>query len=156
MTGLVTGLVRVGPAAAAELAALHAECFERPWPAGEFASLLHLPGTAGFRLGAPGSAIGMALTRQALDEAEILTIGVVPRARRKGAGRELLGAVQERLFADGVSRLFLEVSTRNAAADRLYRGAGFCEVGCRKGYYADGSDALVLEKWLSGDGQGPG
>ena len=44
--------------------------------------------------------------------------------------------------------MFLEVSTRNPAARGLYQQLGFQQVGRRKGYYADGSDALVMSKSL--------
>jgi ribosomal-protein-alanine N-acetyltransferase len=40
--------------------------------------------------------------------------------------------------------MFLEVATGNAAALALYRREGFVEVGRRRRYYADASDALVL------------
>ena len=40
--------------------------------------------------------------------------------------------------------MFLEVATGNAAALALYRREGFVEVGRRRRYYADRSDALVL------------
>lgn len=55
----------------------------------------------------------------------------------------------------GAARIFLEVSVENAAARRLYARAGYTQIGRRKAYYADGTDALVLEKWLREDGQGP-
>jgi ribosomal-protein-alanine N-acetyltransferase len=49
----------------------------------------------------------------------------------------------------GAVRLFLEVSTRNPAARGLYQQSGFQQVGRRRAYYADGSDALVLSKDLT-------
>jgi ribosomal-protein-alanine N-acetyltransferase len=45
--------------------------------------------------------------------------------------------------------MFLEVSTTNTAARALYGQAGFAQVGLRRQYYADGSDALVLSRRLS-------
>lgn len=148
-------IVRVTPQAAAEMADLHAQCFDRPWPEREFAALMHLPGSLGFLLRESGRPAGMALLRQAADEAEILTIGVAPEARGRGAGRGLLEAAEAALRDGGVARLFLEVSIANAAARGLYGRAGYSEIGRRKAYYADGTDALVLEKWLRKDGQDP-
>jgi ribosomal-protein-alanine N-acetyltransferase len=40
--------------------------------------------------------------------------------------------------------MFLEVAADNKAANALYAGAGFVQVGERRGYYPDGGDALVL------------
>ena len=88
---------------------------------------------------------GMILTRVAADEAEILTVAVVPelpskrRRPRPGPGRRRRGALPRR-----PKSLFLEVSTRNPAARGLYQAMGFANVGRRRKYYADGSDALVL------------
>jgi ribosomal-protein-alanine N-acetyltransferase len=149
-------IVRATPQAAPEIADLHARCFDRPWPEREFASLLHLPGVQGFLLRQDGRSAGFALLRQAADEAEILTIGIVPDARGEGAGRQVLAAAEAALTRSGAVRIFLEVSTANAAGRALYDRAGYSETGRRKAYYADGTDALVLEKWLRKDGQDPG
>jgi ribosomal-protein-alanine N-acetyltransferase len=45
--------------------------------------------------------------------------------------------------------MFLEVATNNWAARALYSAAGYAEVGRRRRYYPDGSDALVLRAPLS-------
>ena len=45
--------------------------------------------------------------------------------------------------------MFLEVAIGNAAALALYRREGFIEVGRRRHYYSDSSDALVLRMNLS-------
>ncbi|WP_300542752.1 ribosomal protein S18-alanine N-acetyltransferase [Maricaulis sp.] len=148
------GIRRVTPQAAGALARLHAQCFDTAWPESEFAALLHMPGMAGFLWSVnPAGASGFALLRQVVDEAEILTIGIAPSGRGQGAGAELLRAVEAAMAAQGVARVFLEVSTANASARRLYDRAGYSEIGRRRHYYADGTDALVLEKWLRKDGQ---
>lgn len=148
-------VVRATPQAAATMAVLHAQCFDRPWHERDFASLLHLPGGAGFLLREAGRPAGFALLRQAADEAELLTIGIQPEARRCGAARQLLEVAETALAEADVRRVFLEVSVANAAARALYDRAGYSQIGRRKAYYADGSDAIVLEKWLRKDGQTP-
>jgi [ribosomal protein S18]-alanine N-acetyltransferase len=85
----------------------------------------------------------------AADQAEILTLAVVPAARRRGVGAALLQAVMQAAAARGAAALFLEVSTANDAARALYARAGFCEVGRRCRYYADGTDARVLTRALT-------
>jgi ribosomal-protein-alanine N-acetyltransferase len=55
-------------------------------------------------------------------------------------------------LARGAKTMFLEVRPSNARALRLYRKAGFAEVGTRPGYYPahDGKeDALILAMELS-------
>jgi [ribosomal protein S18]-alanine N-acetyltransferase len=83
------------------------------------------------------------------DEAEVLTFGIAPGRRRTGTGRALLAAMEDRAETAGAQRVFLEVSERNAAAIALYEGAGWTVCGGRKGYYADGADARLLEKRLA-------
>ena len=105
---------------------------------------LGLPGAFGL-LDARG---GMVLARVAADEAEILTIAVLPEARRRGLGRALLEATATEAAARGAVALFLEVSAENVPARALYAGHGFVPVGQRRGYYADGADALVMRREL--------
>jgi ribosomal-protein-alanine N-acetyltransferase len=129
-------------------AALHeAAGFHEPWTAPAFADLLTMLGTAGVVVLANAEPVGLALWRTAADEAEILTIGVLPGRRRMGAGRHLLDAAMGAASAAGARRLFLEVAIDNAAAIELYRAVGFTDRGRRPGYYRgpDGTvDALIL------------
>jgi [ribosomal protein S18]-alanine N-acetyltransferase len=132
------------------LAALHAQAFAAPWSAREFADLLSQPGVV-----AIAESDGFILIRIVLDEAEILTLAVVPAARRLGLGRRLVERGAVAATEAGAARLFLEVAEDNAPARALYDRAGFSRIGRRKAYYAaaDGSrtDALVMSRDLSGD-----
>lgn len=139
-----TSVTALGPDAAAVFAALHAECFSDPWSETAMAALLSSPGVTGLVLEAGGAPAGMALVRAVVDEAEILTIGVIPGARRSGCGARLLTACAHAARAAGCGTVFLEVSEANAAAAALYARAGFTETGRRAGYYSDGSDARLL------------
>lgn len=135
-------------AAAPALAALHAAAFpegER-WGADAIRLMLEMPGAFGLHL--PGQ--GFVLARVAADEAEILTLAVVPGARRQGHGGALLAAAMAGAAARGAAAMFLEVSERNAAARALYAAAGFAEAGRRRRYYPDGADALVLRRGVDG------
>ncbi len=95
---------------------------------------------------------GFCLAQTALDEAELLTLAVLPEARRKGVGKSLLASLETALVQAGATRLFLEVSEDNRAALALYRSAGFHPTGRRKSYYRDrkgtSADALILSKML--------
>jgi ribosomal-protein-alanine N-acetyltransferase len=157
------GLLNGTPPVATELlpedldfaAALHSEAFARPWSGDEFAALLAEPGSFGFvarRVGATGSPLGVVLVRQVLDEAEILTIAVAPKARGQGVGRLLMDSVLQRLHAERTASLFLEVDEENAPALALYRRLRFVEVGRRAAYYTDDegrrTSALVLKRTL--------
>ncbi len=144
-----------GIGVAAVLAALHGECFPSggAWDEAAMTALLAMPGC--FAATAPAG--GLALARVAADDAELLTLGVLPRARRRGVGGLLLRELVDEAAARGARSLFLEVSVANGPALALYRAAGFAEVGRRRRYYPDGTDALVLARgradsvdgWLS-------
>ena len=135
----------MGPLTHAQLARLHAACFEvpRPWTAREFAQILGSPGVA--LMTAPG---GFAVGRAAAGEAELLTLAVDPARRRLGIGRALLAAFEARARACGAAEAALEVSEGNAPARALYAAAGWHAAGRRPRYYHDGQDALVLRKIL--------
>ena len=133
-----------GPEAAPVFAALHAACFSDPWSETAMAALLSSPGVTGLVLEASSEPTGLALVRAVVDEAEILTIGVIPAARRGGYGARLLSACIAAARTAGCETLFLEVSEANAAAAALYARAGFIETGRRAGYYSDGSDARLM------------
>ncbi len=149
MIGAQEGLVQpAGPLHATALAAIHERAFDTGdvWNAAIMAGQLGMPGVFALIAGTSG----MIMIRRAGDEAEILTLAVVPERRQQGVGRALLTAATEAARRHGAEKLFLEVSTRNPAARGLYQAAGFVQVGRRRAYYADGSDALVLSLSLSG------
>ena len=75
---------------------------------------------------------GMLVARCAGGEAEVLTLAVVPAARRRGIGRALLARA---LAAMNGAPLFLEVAADNAAAMALYGAAGLRPCGRRRDYY---------------------
>jgi ribosomal-protein-alanine N-acetyltransferase len=132
------------------LAAQHAAAIpvaER-WGPDAIRQMLEMPGTFGLHL--PGQ--GFVLARVAADEAEILTLAVMPGARRQGHGGALLSGAMAGAAVRGAAAMFLEVAERNAAARALYARAGFTEAGRRRRYYADGADALVLRRELRGAG----
>lgn len=149
-------IVEAGPAKAAVLSALYETAFGETWAPDQLAQLLAGPGVfALIALDDAGEPAGYALGRVAADEAELLSIALLPDLRRRGGGRLLLDALMERSAASGAARLFLEVAIDNAAALALYRGAGFREAGRRRGYYKVGAalvDAIVMKRDLAGVG----
>jgi ribosomal-protein-alanine N-acetyltransferase len=139
---------RAGPLDAKMLADLHRSCFSPAWD--EAAMMRFAASPQAFCLiGSVGSdaaesAAGFLIARKASDEAEIISIGVVPSWRRLGLGRGLLERAVEVLRASSTRRLFLEVDETNEAALRLYRSFGGEAVGPRQGYYDHGADAAIL------------
>ncbi len=90
---------------------------------------------------------GFLLTSAALDEGEILKIGVMPEERGRSCGESLLLAAFEQWKKQGVESIFLEVRDSNQAARRLYEKLGFEKLGIRKRYYSHPTeDALIYRK----------
>ena len=135
------------------LAGMHKICFADPWTEGGFAASLDSADTTGLiavdnnslqpSAGESGPA-GMVMWRMVADEAEILTIAVLPPWRRQGLGQRLLQAALS-VISHNSHSVFLEVADNNPAAQELYRKHGFVQVGRRSGYYAGGTDALVMQ-----------
>ena len=124
------------------LAAIHAAAFDPPdaWSQDVFDLQLQLPNVFALL----HRAEGLALVRVAADEAELLTLAVIPDARRSGIGISLLRTAETTAMALGARVMFLEVSIENSAARALYTASGFVWAGHRPHYYSNGSDALVL------------
>jgi len=135
--------------AADELAALDAECFEPALSPAVYRDWQKFPYLTCWVLRAEISAqaVGWAVCQRIEQEGELLRLGVRPALRGKGWGRVLLLGVLERLRAAGARRITLEVRAGNAAAQALYRAAGFRETSRRRGYYANPPEDAVLMAW---------
>jgi [ribosomal protein S18]-alanine N-acetyltransferase len=101
--------------------------------------------------GPAGELLGWAGVRVVADTAEILTVGVLPAARRAGIARRMLETLLGEAVRRGAAEAFLEVRVDNAAALALYEREGFEQVGRRVGYYDAGRvDAITMRKELTG------
>ncbi len=78
--------------------------------------------------------------------AHITTIGVAPEHRKRGIARMLLGRVEKSLARRDYTSLVLEVRVSNAAAQALYRNAGYYIVQRLSAYYNNGEDAYLMSK----------
>jgi ribosomal-protein-alanine N-acetyltransferase len=93
--------------------------------------------------------LGWAGARVVADSAEILTVGVIPAARRQGIGARLLAMLLDEARRRDAVEAFLEVRVDNLGAQRLYERARFVRVGLRRGYYDGGRmDAVVMRRAL--------
>lgn len=145
-------LTEAGPRDAAAFAALHAASFGRGWSEEEIDGLLTDRSVVAHRAMIGRALAGFIMSRQAADEAEILSVAVTRRCRGRGIARQLLHLHLRRLAALRARTVFLEVDENNRAALRLYARAGFHEVGRRANYYpvpnGKPAAALVLRRDL--------
>jgi [ribosomal protein S18]-alanine N-acetyltransferase len=144
------------PRDAAAIAAIHGASFQRGWGEDEIYRLLIEKNVVahcaliGAKIGTTSGrkVIGFILSRLAAGEAEILSVAIAPAWRGRKLARPLLDLHLRRLAGLGTRAVFLEVGEQNAPATRLYRRAGFREVGRRQGYYEGGATALVMRRDL--------
>lgn len=138
------------------LASLHAQCFPQAWNAKTFADFaptaqgLLLSINSADRENSRTTDVGFIIYTIAADQADLITLGVIPQSQQQGAGRFLMEQAFAHLKSLGVEKLFLEVATDNTAALALYKSTGFVQVGTRPNYYKNErgeiTDAAVLHK----------
>jgi ribosomal-protein-alanine N-acetyltransferase len=150
--------VAVRSVARADLAALariHADCFpEDSWDVAALASVLAMAGAEARLAEEANRAVGLIFATVVGEEAEILTLGVAPGARRCGIARALLADLYARAQGRGATRVVLEVAADNGAALALYEAEGFRTIGLRHAYYhrdrGPAIDAWLLRRTLDG------
>ena len=104
---------------ATALASIHAACFDRSWSEESFAELLK-----GGGVHALGYTDGFIVIRCVADEAEILTLCVLPARRRAGLARKLVRAAMELAVTQyRVAHVFLEVG------EKSWRARPLCRIG---------------------------
>jgi ribosomal-protein-alanine acetyltransferase len=129
-------------------AAMHQQCFSKAWDEMSFMSALSIAGTT-LQIGSiENDPVAFCLYRSIDDEAEILTLGVIPVYRQQNIASNLLGQGTKYLQQKGVGTIWLEVGSSNLSAQRLYEKSGFVEEGRRKNYYKQAGkteDAIVMK-----------
>ncbi len=122
-------------------------CYPTPWR--EHGLRLALRHGLGFVFCAQDETpLGYCFVQVAADEVELLNFTVAPEHQGKGVGRDALRSLLGRFEGGRFAQMFLEVRISNAPALKLYRQAGFNEIGLRRRYYRnpDGSreDAILM------------
>jgi ribosomal-protein-alanine N-acetyltransferase len=143
--------IRVGAAEdVLEVLALERGTAEAPhWGESEYAAMIGRDESGYVRrrllvAEAEGALVGFAVGKVAGDVAELESVAVDSRARRKGIGRMLCEGVIDWSRQQGAAAIELEVRAASGEAIDLYRGLGFVAVGRRTEYYSGPSDDAVL------------
>jgi len=141
-------LYQIRPATLADvpvLLVLERECFSDPWSAQSIGDAIQSGTSRAFVAEHRTDVVGYILARISGREGEILDLAVLPRARRQGIARDLLGTVSEALREAGVQEVYLEVRESNQPAIALYQAEGYRPMGMRPHYYRNPpEDAVVL------------
>lgn len=136
-----------------QVAAIERDTFSQPWSEQGFLDSLANPDTL-FLVAEDAATdepqiLGYVGMYCALDEGEITNVAVAQQARRRGAGKALIGELLRQAKERGICRIILEVRVSNNSAIRLYEGMQFYKVGTRKGFYdfpKEDADIMVWEK----------
>ncbi|MBV8051634.1 MAG: GNAT family N-acetyltransferase [Acidobacteriaceae bacterium] len=80
----------------------------------------------------------------------IISIDVLPGARRWGLGSKLLLGAEDRLRSRECRSVVLETAVDNTGALAFYKRHGYTVLRVYPRYYSNGVDALVLGKSLAG------
>jgi len=121
-------------------------CFEKDaWPLLDLVAVLTWPDVIRLKAVEDGEMIGFAACdpRPSQSVAWLSTIAVDPRFQRRGIGRMLLRACEERV-RQPLMKLSVRVSNYGAIA--LYEQEGYQTVDVWGRYYSDEEDALIMEK----------
>ena len=88
-------------------------------------------------------------TRSSFD---LYWIAVDPKGHRRGLGRQLLVASEQRARALGAERMYVDTSSRDVyrPAHGLYTGSGYARVATLPDFYAPGDAKLIFVKTLIG------
>ena len=135
-------------------AEIHTTCLDPAWSLEAFQSILSIcPKVIGYKVCIESNPIGFILYRPILDEAEILTLVVLPEFRCLGYGAYLMHHALDDLAKRMVSLVFLEVSALNASAIALYKKFNFIQIGVRPHYYVKKNgkteDAISMRRFVS-------
>lgn len=90
------------------------------------------------------SVVGFLVARCVAHEWELENIVVVPGARRRGIGRQLLEALLTAARKTNAPSVFFEVRESNVEARSLYEKLGFRQTGRRPAYYRNPSEDAIL------------
>jgi [ribosomal protein S18]-alanine N-acetyltransferase len=96
---------------------------------------------------APGRILGFVLARvEKGKRAHIITLDVVPEARKQKIGTMLMNEIHCELKKIGVRAIFLEVGAENLPAQRLYQGLQYQFIEILAGYYHGREDAYRMAR----------
>ena len=121
-------------------------CFPKDsWPLLDLIAVLTWSDVIRLKAVADGQMVGFIAgdPRPSENMAWIATIGVLPEYQRRGIGRALLRACEEKVLQQRI-RLCVRVS--NEGAIEMYKREGYLSIDTWREYYNDKENALVMEK----------
>lgn len=139
-----------------EISKIEKSSFPTPWPRSMF-EVMYSRNSEGFKVAVLDSKIvgyGIIRTEMTMRSGEgiygkvghLLDLAVREEYRRKGIGSLLLNELEDFVRNKGVDELWLEVREGNRDAREFYLKNNFEDVGIRRVYYPDGTNAIIMRK----------
>ena len=130
----------------ADILSIEKKVFKHPWSKEQLSwELNSQPAAENYVMIASGNMIGYLFSHVVDDDVQILNIAIDIPFQHKGYGEQLLSYFLDQFNTD--SSIHLEVRKSNFPSINLYLKFGFHETGARKGYYADGEDAIIMQRY---------
>jgi len=130
----------------ADILSIEKKVFKHPWSKEQLSwELNSQPAAENYVMIARGNMIGYLFSHVVDDDVQILNIAIDIPFQHKGYGEQLLSYFLDQFNTD--SSIHLEVRKSNFPAINLYLKFGFHETGTRKGYYSDGEDAIIMQRY---------
>ena len=117
--------------------------FSKPWTEYHFKSDLNNKISINWVYQKNDYVVGYLFGWHVMDEYHLNNIAVADSFRGAGIGIHLLNNMESHLRGIKVKSVFLEVSSGNLHARKLYEKMGFVPQGERKDYYTKGDDAVL-------------
>ncbi len=92
--------------------------------------------------------VGFLVAEARRSKGHIITIDVLPQARRFGVGSQLMSTAESRLITSKCDSVVLETAVDNTSALSFYKRHQYFVCKTLPRYYSNGVDAFVLKKDL--------
>ena len=130
----------------ADILSIEKKVFKHPWSKEQLSwELNSQPVAENYVMIARGNMVGYLFSHVVDDDVQILNIAIDIPFQHKGYGEQLLSYFLDQFNTD--ISIHLEVRKSNFPAINLYLKFGFHETGTRKGYYSDGEDAIIMQRY---------
>ncbi len=130
-------------------------CFPRDvaYSRSELRFYLHHPASVSHVADSSGGILGFVVGMIRRDRTgHVITLDVVPEARRKGIGTALISKLHWELVRREITRVVLEVGVDNVVARLFYERLGYQYEGIIPGYYGGKTDACRMIRCLQSAG----
>ena len=127
----------------AEILNIECKSFSKPWTEYHFKNDLNNKISVNWVYQNDNHVVGYLFGWKVMDEYHLNNIAVAESFRKNRIGIHLLKNMVSYLKEVKVKSVFLEVSSSNLPARKLYEKMGFVPQGERKDYYTKGDDAVL-------------